>query len=411
MDCLTLWREIDLKKWQLFRAYYYHYITSAQSGSYYTTVASILAGGKIPGRREQEIIAPLLSNIQKVESAEALKELNNLALCISDLSPGFAGLPVEDALNFLLSDGPVVIRELFEKFLLNHGHRGIKEAEFRTNAWLDDPGSLVPVLQEKTKHGKLKVPLKDEVSFKQYLSGLRNKISRGQFMAVRFFSPRLRSAVARREFTKSACIKFQRKFKMAYLRLAEKMVNNGILDDTDQVFFLTHEEIGMAVTDKSPEWKRKAEARRVLQAEFEILQFPDIIHGIPVPYHEEPTFGKGELTGIPVSKGIIKGRVRIIEKPEDAESLQKGEIMVARFTDVGWTPYFGIAGGIITEIGSPISHGAVVAREYGIPAVVSVKGATKVLYTGQYIELNGLKGTISMEQSVEAGAQVENRNI
>ena len=81
-------------------------------------------------------------------------------------------------------------------------------------------------------------------------------------------------------------------------------------------------------------------------------------------------------------------------REEDAEQLLEGEIMVASFTDIGWTPYFSIISGLITEIGSPLSHGAVVAREYGIPAVVAAKGAKKFLKTGDRVKLDGERGLI-----------------
>lgn len=85
----------------------------------------------------------------------------------------------------------------------------------------------------------------------------------------------------------------------------------------------------------------------------------------------------------------------LIKQRKDANHLQKGEIMVARFTDIGWTPYYSMVNGLITEIGSSLSHGAVVAREYGLPTIVNVKGATQLLKNGDYIVMNATKGTIN----------------
>ena len=98
---------------------------------------------------------------------------------------------------------------------------------------------------------------------------------------------------------------------------------------------------------------------------------------------------------MPVSNGECEGVVRIVHSVEDANKLQKGEIMVARFTDIGWTPYYSVVNGLITEIGSSLSHGAVVAREYGLPTVVNVKGATKVLKDGDRIVMDASRGRIS----------------
>ena len=98
---------------------------------------------------------------------------------------------------------------------------------------------------------------------------------------------------------------------------------------------------------------------------------------------------------MPVSNGECEGVVRIVHSAEDANKLQKGEIMVARFTDIGWTPYYSVVNGLITEIGSSLSHGAVVAREYGLPTIVNVKGATKVLKDGDRIVMDASRGRIS----------------
>ncbi len=95
-----------------------------------------------------------------------------------------------------------------------------------------------------------------------------------------------------------------------------------------------------------------------------------------------------------MSAGSVEARIRIVEKLEDADSLEKGEIMVCQYTDVGWTPYFSLASGLVTEIGSPLSHGAVVAREYGIPAVVNAKGALGFFENGELVLLDGATGVI-----------------
>ena len=89
--------------------------------------------------------------------------------------------------------------------------------------------------------------------------------------------------------------------------------------------------------------------------------------------------------------------MHIVNSAEDANRLQKGEIMVAKFTDIGWTPYYSIVNGLVTEIGSALSHGAVVAREYNLPAIVNVKGATKVLKNGDHITMDATKGTIVID--------------
>ena len=134
--------------------------------------------------------------------------------------------------------------------------------------------------------------------------------------------------------------------------------------------------------------RRKAYA---IQSE---LSFDDIYIGKPVADSFDIGPESGQLRGVPVSNGECEGIVHIVNSADDANQLKKGEIMVAKFTDIGWTPYYSIVNGLITEIGSSLSHGAVVAREYGLPTIVNVKGATKILKNGDHIVMNAYKGTI-----------------
>ncbi|MBR1699476.1 MAG: hypothetical protein IJ714_06820 [Bacteroidales bacterium] len=127
----------------------------------------------------------------------------------------------------------------------------------------------------------------------------------------------------------------------------------------------------------------------------EELSFDDTYMGKPVADVYDLAQYDGALSGVPVSNGQCEGRVRIVHSAEDANRLQKGEIMVARFTDIGWTPYYSVVSGLITEIGSSLSHGAVVAREYGLPTIVNVKGATQVLKDGDHILMDAEKGLIT----------------
>jgi pyruvate,water dikinase len=210
--------------------------------------------------------------------------------------------------------------------------------------------------------------------------------------------PKARKAVARREQTKAWSIGIQYQFKKAYRKLGQEMANTGLLSSAELIFFLKHEEIGqMLASGEFETWNTRAEARKKLYPEMNRLTFADLSFGIPVPQEEGVnTTTEGSLTGIPVSRGLVEGKVRLVNSLADARLLKRDEIMVARFTDIGWTPFYNIIAGLITEIGSPLSHGAVVAREYGLPAVVSMKGAMNNLSTGQKIRLDAIKGEVTV---------------
>jgi len=110
----------------------------------------------------------------------------------------------------------------------------------------------------------------------------------------------------------------------------------------------------------------------------------------------------GVLLGVSGSPGQVTGVSRIIRQPEEFHKLKQGDILVAPFTNPVWTPLFAVAGGIVTEVGGILSHGAIVAREYGIPAVMSVPGATKLIAKGQEVTVDGDNGLVYLGEEVEA---------
>ncbi|KAL1466200.1 hypothetical protein MTO96_042893, partial [Rhipicephalus appendiculatus] len=124
-----------------------------------------------------------------------------------------------------------------------------------------------------------------------------------------------------------------------------------------------------------------AQRRQKIHAKADKNRYPSIFVGIPKP---EP----------PMSQGIVEGKVRVAATFDEAPLIQKGEILVTTATDTGWTPYFPLLAGVVTEIGGPLSHGAVVAREYGLPCVVGIEGITTMLNSGDYVQLDGNTGVI-----------------
>ena len=104
----------------------------------------------------------------------------------------------------------------------------------------------------------------------------------------------------------------------------------------------------------------------------------------------------GVLVGRPASRGVAEGTVRVAHTLAEAAALEPGEILVTPITDIGWTPYFSLIGGLVTDLGSSVSHGAVIAREYGLPCVVNVRQATRTLQSGQRVRLDGDTGEITI---------------
>jgi pyruvate,water dikinase len=140
------------------------------------------------------------------------------------------------------------------------------------------------------------------------------------------------------------------------------------------------------------------QSRRAALPFQQLLEFPDVSVGRPGPHVPQPppSGEDGVIVGRPASSGVVEGVVRVASTVSEAQALQPGEVLVAPVTDVGWTPYFTLIAALVTDIGSSVSHGAVVAREYGLPCVVNTQGATRVLRTGDRVRVDGDRGTVTL---------------
>jgi pyruvate,water dikinase len=272
----------------------------------------------------------------------------------------------------------------------------VRESELREKPWEEDQEHLVSMIQASLKAGPPSKSARDTAEDLRQL--MQKQLTVTQRLFIRLVKRAARKAVANREMTKALSMRMVNETRKAYRSYATTLVAHGLLDDTDQIYFLTREEIGRLINDRDPAWKVKAAKRRAQLPETAKLQFPLMNVGIPEPLEEEVpvTITGNQIRGIPVSRGAVKARARIVNSVAEAATLQPGEIMVVSFTDIGWTPYFSLIAGLITEIGSPLSHGAVVAREYGIPAVVSAKGARSFIKTGDMVALDGESGTVEL---------------
>lgn len=393
------YQALDEAREVLKEAFGHHIIASSQSGTLYSALMWILTSNKrLPTSEDHHIATLLLTDIPDIESADAVQSLERFASLIQS-EKRFSGIFIsaipEEALRLLQQDSPPEVNRAYRAFIERHGHRCVREAELHEKPWEENPVQLVQMLQTRVRSGaRMHIHESSRKKTQEILSGLKPM----QRIIIKSFLNNARKSVSRREITKSASIKVLHKIRIAWQHYAELLVKEGLLNDADQIYYLTHEEIGQMIKDYSPSWRARADKRRELLPQTAALHFSEVCQGIPEPIEEEPEIEilDGQLKGIPVSSGMVQARVRIVNTLEDAAMLQPGEIMVASFTDIGWTPYFSIISGLITEIGSPLSHGAVVAREYGIPAVVGAKGAKQFLKDGDVVKLDGDRGIVEI---------------
>ena len=383
-----LYKSIDANLAYLDESLIYHYASSAYSGSA-TSTLYMMVDKYFPDKKEyQSFLSHLLTNIPNIESADILSRLQDLASMIKKQEPKAVDFPAEALLEYIKSHADVKAK--YQEFLERHGHRCIKEAEMRNKPWREDEISLMNYLSSIIKSPMSLVQKEEKIDYRKEFAFIKNPLLKAASIN---YAKKSRQGVVDRESTKSQLIKLIDLFKTQYRRLAEFLVADKLLSDTDLIYFLTHEEIGRLIEDDAT-LLPLAVRRRKAYAIQEELSFDDTYIGKPIADVFDVEQSDGVLKGVPVSNGECEGVVRIVYTADDANQLQKGEIMVVRFTDVGWTPYYSIVNGLITEIGSSLSHGAVVAREYGLPTIVNVKGATKLLKNGDRIRMDAGKGTI-----------------
>lgn len=404
-ECETaaeLYAEITEKLPAMNEVLSYHYVCSSFSGSMNSALFMTLSG-EFPEKEDyQAFVSTILSDIDGIESADILRALREIAAVIREGREDAATMSEEELLAYLHDPENEVAAELYRAFLKKHGHRSIKEAELRSRGWRDDEGALmrnlhtvlVGTLEETERR-----PFDPKTLFARFGFMKRRSLA--------WIGTNARRAVCEREYSKSRIIKVIDKFKVQYRRLAALLVRDGLLPDEDAIYFLTHKEIGRLLNGETS-LRHRALSRRAIFPEAEELSYPDVSIGKPKPIEMHELASGEAIRGVPVSRGRVVGRARIVRSVSDAEQLTHGEIMVAAFTDIGWSPYYSLIGALVTEVGSALSHGAVVAREYCLPTVVNAKGATRLIKTGDPVLVDATRGTVTVltEEEYHAAREV-----
>jgi pyruvate,water dikinase len=217
---------------------------------------------------------------------------------------------------------------------------------------------------------------------------------------VRWVAERMRALAGLRESPKFTVIRLLGILRASLLASGRELAAAGVLARPEDIFFLHLEEIKTLAQGLRRDWRtRIAERRAVYDHEKRRRQVPRLLLSDGRAFFDgvaEPSAESGAtIAGSPVSPGVTEGVVHVIFDPHAAQ-LAPGEILVCRGTDPAWTPLFLVAGGLVMEVGGLMTHGSVVAREYGIPAVVGVHQATVRLQTGQRVRVDGTRGKITI---------------
>jgi len=301
-------------------------------------------------------------------------------------------------------------RDAIVAYLDTYGMRGAGEIDITRPRWSERPVTLVPLIlgnvrsfapgegERRFERGRQQARAKEL----QVLTRLR-ALPDGEPKAeeAKRMIDRVRTFAGFREYPKYGMISRYFVYKQALLREAEGLVRAGVLRETDDIFFLRFPELQDVVRTNRVDDQLIRQRREAFRS-YQALTPPRVLtsdgEGISGAYRRADV-PAGALTGLPVSAGTAEGRARVILNLAEAD-LGADDILVTAYTDPSWTPAFVAIKGLVTEVGGLMTHGAVIAREYGLPAVVGVENATRLIQDGQRIRVHGTDGYIELLEQV-----------
>jgi pyruvate,water dikinase len=308
--------------------------------------------------------------------------------------------------------------EEWDLFMREHGHHTRGEIEFYNPRWSEMPDYVLDMIRSYLMSLPDSDPLagyhrrgeESEALASDLRSRIKNPFKKAMF---NYYLEQAKKGSTVRENGKSALIRFLSLIRKRLLELGQRFVDRGILKERDDIFFFEFEEMpAIASGENTNDIQAVVQQRkREYKQNLAITPPPVIIGGFDAERFipAEPDRTKKEFTGIPVSPGVVRGPARVVLRSDSGEKIKPGEILVAPFTDPGWTPYFTPAAAIVMDMGGLLSHGSIIAREYGIPAVVNVGPVTTMIKTGQMIEVDGDHGRVRILGKTESGKRKEER--
>ena len=303
-------------------------------------------------------------------------------------------------------DGGQKTRDAIYTYLNKYGMRCAGEIDITKPRWSEKPITLIPMILNNIKNfepnaGKRKFEQGQQVALKkeQELLDRLKQLPDGEQKAkeVKRVIDLIRNFSGYREYPKYGIVSRYFVYKQALMKEAERLVQSNVIHEKEDIYYLTFEELREVVRTNKLDYRiiskgqeeytlyEKRTPPRVMTSDGEI---------ITGEYRRENLLAEA-IAGLSVSSGVIEGRARVILDMEDAD-LEGGDILVTKFTDPSWTPLFVSIKGLVTEVGGLNTHGAVIAREYGLPAVIGVENATKLIKDGQRIRVNGTDGYVEI---------------
>jgi pyruvate,water dikinase len=279
--------------------------------------------------------------------------------------------------------------------LATHGYHGPDEGELSSAIWREDPADLLRLIDDLRLRPDSESPAARLAARAQSREDaertLISRVPAHRRPAVKLVLRLARAYLPLREDTKSAFLRVVDVARASARFLGEEAVAAGRTARVDDVFYLTVDEL-LGRPEARP-WAA-VPARREWRAQHQATRLPDVWVGCPTPLATAEEQVVTSLQGLPVSPGIVEGKARVVTDPSQRDGLEEGDILVCHTTDPSWTPLFFLAAGVVIDIGGPISHGAIVARELGVPCVINTRAGTRVIRDGDRLRLDGDAGTV-----------------
>ncbi|HUM16349.1 MAG TPA: PEP/pyruvate-binding domain-containing protein [Candidatus Nitrosotalea sp.] len=296
--------------------------------------------------------------------------------------------------------------EEYRDFLREFGHRGPYESDVMSPRFADDPAPLFRLIQLYVRAGagqdaarhvaerrRVREAATDEV--RQALRRGRGRLAFAvRWTAFSIVRDALQRLLALRDECRHVTTMLVAHLRRVALEIGRRATRNGLLASREDVFFLSWEELPRVLAERDHNWRAIVAGRRRERERNRTLEAPDLLGG-GTSDDGAGASPDGELAGLGVSAGVVSGTIRVLRSGDDVRPLL-GEIVVLPTMEPTLTPIFPLVGGLITEMGGLLSHAAILAREYGLPAVVGVQGATRRLHDGDRVELNGTTGRIRL---------------
>ncbi|MFE9014789.1 rifamycin-inactivating phosphotransferase [Streptomyces cyaneofuscatus] len=302
--------------------------------------------------------------------------------------------------------GGTEAREAIDAYLDRYGMRCVGEIDITRPRWRERPTTLVPLILDNVRNfgpgaaahrfeqGRAKARQKEQDVLSR-LRALPDGDRRAE--ATKRMIDQVRAFAGYREYPKYGIVSRSSLYKRALLEEAGRLVQADVLSEGEDIFYLTFDELHDVVRSQQAD-DRLIRQRKEAFRSYETLTPPRVLtsdgEALTGAYRRQDV-PAGALAGLAVSTGTVEGRARVVLDLADAD-LGAGDILVTRFTDPSWSPLFVGVAGLVTEVGGLMTHGAVIAREYGLPAVVGVEGATRLIRDGQRIRVHGTDGYVEL---------------